>query len=298
MARYARHSIAYTLILLLVLACGTMADTTLVHPQNLISAVVNALTVSTTLTVTGATSTGALTSASVTASDLTASTLVVADANKKLASNGSITTNAVPKSASSGATLVASAISDDGTAVTISSNLIDSGLTATRIVATNGSKQLGSLGAFSTNTIPKGSSSTLTDGTLLDTGSEIISIKPVYAFGNVETVSTTKTPVCGGASSESGETYRNANDVDGQSVTLPNDPSDFCEYGFGLTSTDTSNNFAIAPSAGETLFDGASQCSTSITATAKGATLHIKAYSTGSGGVWLVIAKTGTWTCT
>jgi len=55
--------------------------------------------------------------------------------------NASPTTNTVLK-ANSSDLLVDSAISDDGTAVTISSNLIISGLTASSLVVTNGSKQL------------------------------------------------------------------------------------------------------------------------------------------------------------
>ena len=55
--------------------------------------------------------------------------------------NASPTSNTVLKANSSGL-LVDSALSDDGTAVTISSDLIISGLTASQIVVTNGSKQL------------------------------------------------------------------------------------------------------------------------------------------------------------
>ena len=55
--------------------------------------------------------------------------------------NADATTNSVQKVNASNL-LVDSAISDDGTAVTISSDLIISGLTASQIVVTNGSKQL------------------------------------------------------------------------------------------------------------------------------------------------------------
>ena len=55
--------------------------------------------------------------------------------------NADPTTNNVQKVNASNL-LVDSAISDDGTAVTISSNLIISGLTASQLVVTNGSKQL------------------------------------------------------------------------------------------------------------------------------------------------------------
>lgn len=114
----------------------------------------------------------------------------------------------------------------------------------------------------------------------------------LHAVG-VETVSTTKAP----AVTESSELYTNGADVDGQTVTLPNDPTVGVCYEFALTSTDTSNSFAIAPSAGETLQDGASACATSFSATAKGATARICAVSGGAGALWLVMSKNGTWTC-
>lgn len=110
---------------------------------------------------------------------------------------------------------------------------------------------------------------------------------------SVETVAATKTP----AVTESAELYTNGADVDGQAITLTNDPTVGTCFEFALTSTDTSNSFAIAPSAGETLQDGASACATSFSATAKGATARICAVSGGSGGLWLVMSKNGTWTC-
>jgi len=49
---------------------------------------------------------------------LTASRLIVTDVNKDLTSNGAITTNVIPKSASSGASLADSNLSDSGTLIT------------------------------------------------------------------------------------------------------------------------------------------------------------------------------------
>ena len=57
-------------------------------------------------------------------SSTTASRLLVVDAGKGLTVNGSITTGAVPKSVSSGASLAASSVSDDGTNVTIAEPLL------------------------------------------------------------------------------------------------------------------------------------------------------------------------------
>lgn len=110
---------------------------------------------------------------------------------------------------------------------------------------------------------------------------------------NTETVGATKTP----AITEAAELYTNGADVDGQAITLTNDPTVGTCFEFALTSTDSSGSFAIAPSAGETLMDAATTCSTSFSATAKGATARICAVSGGSGGLWLVMSKNGTWTC-
>lgn len=74
-------------------------------------------------------------------SGLTASRLVVTDGSKGLASNGAITTNAIPKSASSGASLSASSISDDGSTVT---------LTATDLAVGGGDIDAGASGAAGT----------------------------------------------------------------------------------------------------------------------------------------------------
>lgn len=68
---------------------------------------------------------------SVTVSGLTASQLVVTDGSKNLASNGAITTNAIPKSASSGATLTASQITDTGSVINIPGKITSSGATVT-----------------------------------------------------------------------------------------------------------------------------------------------------------------------
>lgn len=110
---------------------------------------------------------------------------------------------------------------------------------------------------------------------------------------SVEAVSTTKAPTI----AEAAELYTNGSDVDGQTVTLLNDPQAGVCYEFALTSTDTSNSFVIAPSAGETLQDAGTACATSFSATAKGSTARICAVSGGSGGLWLVMSKNGTWTC-
>lgn len=59
-------------------------------------------------------------------SGLTNSRLLASDGSNNLVSNGAITTGALPKSVSSGASLAASAVSDDGTNVTIAEPLIQS----------------------------------------------------------------------------------------------------------------------------------------------------------------------------
>lgn len=115
----------------------------------------------------------------------------------------------------------------------------------------------------------------------------------IYGAANVTTVATTATP----SGAYSMRLHTNGADVDGQAVTLPDNPTAGTCYEFALTSTDTSGAFVIAPSAGETLQDAASTCATSFSATAKGATARICAVSGGSGALWLVMSKNGTWTC-
>lgn len=115
----------------------------------------------------------------------------------------------------------------------------------------------------------------------------------LYFGHSVETVATTKTP----GYWESQEIYTNGSDADGQAFTLPNDPSAGYCFMFALTTTNSSGTFSIVKNTGETLQDGATICATSLTATAKGATTLICSVSSGSGALWLVIAKNGTWTC-
>jgi hypothetical protein len=113
-------------------------------------------------------------------SSATASRLAVFDGSKGLSPNGSITTNAIPKSASSGATLVASGLSDDGTTVTTAENFTaatvnSTALTASRLVVSDSSKNLASNGALVTNTVPKaaGSGATLADSRISDDATTI-----------------------------------------------------------------------------------------------------------------------------
>lgn len=109
----------------------------------------------------------------------------------------------------------------------------------------------------------------------------------------VETVAITKSPTV----LESAELYTNGADTDGQAFTLPNDPTVGTCYEFALTATNASGSLNIVPSAGETLQDAATTCATNLNATAKGATARICAVSGGAGGLWLVMSKNGTWTC-
>lgn len=84
------------------------------------STLTGAVSAGSTLSVTGATTAAAITaSGNVTVSNATASRLAVLNGSKVIGSNGAITTNTLPKSASSGATLADSTITDDGTTVTI-----------------------------------------------------------------------------------------------------------------------------------------------------------------------------------
>lgn len=86
-------------------------------------------------------------------------------------------------------------------------------------------------------------------------------------------------------------------DTDGQTFTLPNDPTLAGLYWrLIVTQTQASNSMSIAPPAGETLRDGTSNCST-LTATEIGAVVVIEVTATGNGGHFTVVDKLGTWTC-
>lgn len=109
----------------------------------------------------------------------------------------------------------------------------------------------------------------------------------------LESVTTTKVTTV----RESGEYYYTG-DTDGQAITLLNDPTPLGTYwNFVVTQTQASNSMSIAPSAGETLRDGVSTCST-FAAVAIGATARIMVTATGSGGHFTVVDKLGTWVCT
>lgn len=84
---------------------------------------------------------------------------------------GAGTNNTVAKFTGSD-TIGDSSITDNGTAVTVTTNLIDSGLTASRILLSNSSKQLVSNAALTTNVVPKAASSgaSLADSTITDSG--------------------------------------------------------------------------------------------------------------------------------
>lgn len=132
------------------------------------------------------------------------------------------------------------------------------------------------------------------DGTVLLTNAAGTIPGFFYQRGSVETVATTKTPT----ELESGELYTNGADVDGLTITLPNDPSTVgIYYQFSIVATVTSGAFTIVSSAGETLKFGNSTCGTSLTATAIGSTVTIMATKAGSGGIWAAIGSAGTWTC-
>lgn len=115
------------------------------------------------------------------------------------------------------------------------------------------------------------------------------SVTAVGYIDRVEAVTTTKAPL----NTESNEAYTNSGDTDGASWTLPNDPAAGICYRFGNTAGQT---MTIAPSAGESLFMGADQCNTSMTASGDGATVQICADVGGSGGQWNSYGASG-WTC-
>lgn len=90
----------------------------------------------------------------------------------------------------------------------------------------------------------------------------------------------------------SGTLYTNTGDTDGSSITLPNDPT------IGTTFQAFANAdqpITINVSAGETIRDGVSS-GTSIASSTQGAWIRLVAVTGGSGAVWGVCGKLGTWT--
>ena len=111
----------------------------------------------------------------------------------------------------------------------------------------------------------------------------------LYAYGNVEAVTSTKTT----SLNESGETYTNTGDTDGATITLLNDPTVGATWHFAVTVAQT---LTIVASAGETLMMGSSTCGTSMTSSTIGATTTIRAVKGGSGGVYMTFGAVN-WTC-
>jgi hypothetical protein len=92
---------------------------------------------------------------------------------------------------------------------------------------------------------------------------------------------------------ESGELYTNTGDGDGSTVTLVDNPTVGATFRVAVTVAQT---ITVAPSTGESLYDGIDQCVVSLTSNAVGSTLEIIAVSGGSGALWFA-RKIGTWTC-
>lgn len=98
------------------------------------------------------------------------------------------------------------------------------------------------------------------------------------------------------AAADSGKIFTNFGDADGATITLINDPPvDPMApwYDFAVVAAQT---FTIQPSAGETLYSGASTCST-LASTVVGSIAHVVATTGGAGGKWMTQLN-GTWVCT
>lgn len=94
---------------------------------------------------------------------------------------------------------------------------------------------------------------------------------------------------------DSGSIFTNAADPDGATITLLNDPPAdpmAVWYDFAVTDAQT---FTIQPSAGETLYSGASACST-LSSSVVGSIAHVVATTGGSGAKWMSQLN-GTWVC-
>lgn len=89
--------------------------------------------------------------------------------------------------------------------------------------------------------------------------------------------------------------YTNTGDADGSTVTLPNDPTIGTCFDFAVR---VNQNLTIAPSTGESIQDAGTNGTTSSVSNTVGSTMRVCAITNGSGAVWQVMFKTGTWTTT
>lgn len=90
---------------------------------------------------------------------------------------------------------------------------------------------------------------------------------------------------------ESGELYTNTGDADGSIINLPDDPTIGTQFRVALTVAQT---VTINAAAGESIQDAGTNAA-SRAASAIGDTIHLIAVTGGSGAVWMVVSKTGTW---
>jgi hypothetical protein len=108
-------------------------------------------------------------------------------------------------------------------------------------------------------------------------------------FGQaVEANAATKAPTI----VESGELYTNTGDADGSIINLPDDPTIGTQFRVALTVAQT---VTINAATGESIQDAGTNAA-SRAASAIGDTIHLIAVTGGSGAVWMVVSKTGTWT--
>jgi hypothetical protein len=95
------------------------------------------------------------------------------------------------------------------------------------------------------------------------------------------------------SNANSGLTIVNTGDADGSIVNLPDNPTVGDTFRVVLLA---SFSVTITPATGESIRDGSSTGTTSIIADAAGEWIELIAATGGSGGVWVVIGKVGTWT--
>lgn len=93
---------------------------------------------------------------------------------------------------------------------------------------------------------------------------------------------------------DSGTIYTNSGDTDGSIVNLPDNPTIGTTFEFAVLDAQT---LTVNAASGETIRDAAST-GTSIAADAAGEYLKLVAVTGGSGAVWMVMGKQGTWTLT
>lgn len=152
----------------------------------------------------------------------------------------------------------------------------------------------GAAGSITLSAATKGTGTDDVDVVIAPAGAgRVYSASPWLSRSKVTAVTTTAAPAAADAN-----TVYVTGDADGSTATLPDDPAvTGLRFTFVVDTTQTSSTFTVAPNTGESLYFGGSTYATSCTSVQIGSALTILNTTTGSGAKWVIIAMTGTWSC-